>query len=478
MWHSSAICPRCLAFLAIWSAFLFAQRPCCAQSETTGDIDAQSNLLSAMDQHTLQRALSAYDRGSAQEAESLLRVLVRRYPANFTATETLGLINAERGDVSSAITLLKRACTVRPSSALAFANLGTAYMKEGNYEGALPVLERAASLDAANPRTEFNLGETLVQVHRFADAAEAFRVAARVEPNNPDLIYNWALALFYAGNSEGAFSVLDRFPGQSIPAQVEALLGDIQEKGGHFEQAVRHFKKAASLDPSEQNIFALGREFAVHWSFNAAIEVFAFGMARYPESSRLRMGLGVAKYGNSDYAGAAQSFSLLLARDKDNTQYADLLGRSCALTSEQDNSACGILVDYSEWHPQDAQAACFAAANILHRPDTQEELNLARRLLDRSIADDPELARAHFEMGMLDQKEMHWQESIVPLERAVTLAPEFAEAHYRLARAYAHVGKNDEANREIAIHEKLNQKQQQLTDGRLKAVTTFLVTSR
>lgn len=476
MFRGSAIRSRRLRYLASLLPFFFIQQPCPAQEAKPIATETRANEMPPADNLMLKRALAAYDQGHADQAKPLLLELTRRFPTNFAVTETLGLIYAEGGDFPPAIPLLEKACALRPSSAIAFANLGVAYLKEGRNEDALRAFQRAASLDPANPRTESNLGEALVQAGRFSQAAEAFEIAARAEPNNPEVLYNWALALFDQGDFREAGEVLARLPQKESSPQAQSLLGDINEKQGRFEAAVENFKRAAALDPNEQNIFALGVELARHWTFDAAKEIFAYGIARYADSARLRIGLGVARYGNSDYAGASQVFSELLARTPDNAHYADLLGRSCSLNVAKRNPACEILVDFAERHPRNASAACFAAASILHRPAVEQDLDLARHLLEQAIAADPKLARAYFQMGVLEQQEGHWQESVTAFESAVTRDSEYAEAHYRLARAYAHVGKQEQAQREMTIHQRYREQQNQDMDVQLREVTTFLVT--
>ena len=473
----SAIPARRRSFLAVLGLlFCLFQGRGNAQETKPPTTAARDNATEAGDQLAIKLALSAYDRGDLLRAERLLRDLAQRDPANFTVTETLGLVYADRGDFASAIPVLEKACTLRSSSALAFANLGAAYLKEGRNQDALRTLTRAASLDPSNAQTESNLGQALAQAGRFRQAADAFKLAARAEPANSDVLYNWALALFNLGDFNRAEEVLDRVPSKESSPPVQSLLGDIAEKLGHFEEAGKHFKRAATLDPSEQNVYTLGAELARHWNFKPATEIFMYGTSKYPESARLQVGLGVSKYGNSDYAGASVIFSHLLARDPDNALYADLLGRSCSLTALEQNTGCEKLTDFAERHPQNATAACFAAAGVLRRATSPKQLNLARLLLRQAIAAAPKLAKAYFEMGVLEQQEMHWRESVAPLERAVALDPEYVEAHYRLARAYARTGKQELAQREIASQEKYSRQKKEETDARLRDLPTFLIT--
>ena len=127
-------------------------------------------------------------------------------------------------------------------------------------------------------------------------------------------------------------------------------------------------------------------------------------------------------------------------------------------------------------HHENAAAATFAAANILRRPEKEQDRTLARRLLEQAISANPELPEAYFQMGVLDQQEMEWQDSAKVLEKAVALRPEYGQAHYRLARAYQRLGRNEEAQREIALSQKYNEQEKENLNTRLQAITTFLVT--
>ena len=430
------------------------------------------------DHSALQRALAAYDQGHSQEAEPALRRIADRYPKNFEAAEALGLIYAEAGNFPSALPLLERACSLRPSMAAARANLGAAYLKLGRPDDAAGALKRSAVLDPRNPQTQSMLGQALLETDHPREAAAALGAAATMDPQNPDILYNWALALFNSGDADRAGKVLESLPGREASAQAQSLWADVAEKQGNYQAAAEHFQNAVSLDSSEQNLYALGLEFMRHWTFGPAIKVYQYGVSKYPQSVRLKLGLGVAKYGNNDFSGAAPVFSELLASDPANAMYANLLGRSCALVSEQAGSGCDKLVEFARQHPQNAEAATFAAASILHHAQDDQDLPLARRLLEQALQTDPKLAEAHFQMAVLDQRQERWGDSVAALEKAVVLRPGFAQAHYRLARAYSHIGKNNEAQQELSLQQKYSAQEKDNLNARLREVTTFLVTMR
>jgi hypothetical protein len=109
----------------------------------------------------------------------------------------------------------------------------------------------------------------------------------------------------------------------------------------------------------------------------------------------------------------------------------------------------------------------YAATALLHQPVEKRDNAKARALLQQAIAADPRL-------GVLDQEETHWQDSTTPLERAIALKPNLAETHYRLSRAYSHLGRRDDAAKQIELQQRYAKEQKDSLDARLKEVTTFL----
>jgi tetratricopeptide (TPR) repeat protein len=309
-----------------------------------------------------------------------------------------------------------------------------------------------------------------------AEAATAFAAASSRGSPKPDLLYNWAVALFTAGNAKRASEVLARIPEKDNSAQIQSLWGDIEEKNAHYAAALRHCQSAAQLDPSETNLYALGIELTRHWTFPAAIRIFEYGVAKHPESARLKLGLAVAKYGNDDYAGSALVLASLLEKEPENDLYADLLGRNCVLMGKGENSGCDKLERIAAQHPSNAAAALYVAEAILRQPQDEQNTTRARNLLEQAIAANPRLAEAFLQIGGLDQQEMRWQESAAMLEKAVALRPDYAQAHYRLARAYSHLGQREQAEKEIALQQEYSQKDENNRIARMREVTTFLVT--
>ncbi len=430
--------------------------------------------LSTADAARLNHALADYDQGHSADAEPVLNQLHTRYPRNYAIAETLGLIHAEAGDFKAALPLLAQAAHLEPRTALARANLGTAYLKLGDAAHAIPELEAAHHLDAKDQQTLVNLATARLETHHPADAAEAFAAAAALGPLDAGTLHDQALALLLANRAADAERVLQAVPPAERNDAIEEVSGEVDERLGHYKEAEQHFSQAAHLNPSEPNLYAWVVELLRHFSWQPAAKLAEYGANRYPESQRLKAAHGIAFYADNRFKEAAAIFSSLLAADPDNATYASLLGRSCAGIQDTGTTGCEGLDHFAAAHPHNAEAADYAAASLLHRPAGERDDARARTLLQQALAADPRLADAWYQLGVLEQEETHWQDSTAPLEKAIAIKPALAEAHYRLARAYSHLGRRDEAMQQIELQQRYAKEEKESLDARLKEVTTFL----
>ncbi len=445
-----------------------------AQSPTRATGPAANNATASDDQR-FQQAMAAMQSGQLAQARRLLQQLHVRHPHTFSVDESLGLVCARMGDLQAARTYLQAATQDDASSAVAQANLGTAYLKLKQYDAAVKAFQLSAQLDPQNASTQAALGQALMLVHQPKAAVVAFRAALAGNADDPTLLYNTALAEFQAGNAAAAQPLLARMPGVDASAEAQSLLGDIDESMAQYKDAAVHYAAAAQLDPSEPNLFLLGIEFLRHWTFDPAIKEFEAGVKRYPTSTRMQVGLGVAYYGGSYYDKAIPIFASLLQQSPDNALYAELLGRDCTVLTEGIRPECATLVQFAMRHPGNAVIATYAATSILHQPQGQQQLDTVHTLLTQALHADPQMAEAHFAMGLLLQQQRQWQQSIVPLQAAIALKPDYATAHYRLALAYNHAGNRQQAQQEIALELKYSKAEHAEVENRLRSVTTFLV---
>lgn len=438
-----------------------------------------ATVMSVGDATALSQALTAYNGGNEVAAMPELERLAAKYPDNFAANEALGLIYTDSGSFARALTYLEHAATANKGNAIAQANLGVAYLKAGDVKAAVQVLKRAVALGEKNGQTLSNLGHALFLDKQPEAAAHVFAKAAVIEPADVDIRYDWTLALHEVHNDATALEVLQQIPTEQRNEAVESLWGETAERQGQFKEAADHMQVAMRLNPSEQNVYALTLELLRHWTWQPAIEIAAYGVKHFPDSRRLQLAQAIAFYGSKDYVDAAAAFSALLSRDPENKSYGDLLGKSCSALGWSGVAQCATMADFADKHPENAQVAVYAASNILHNadPDAKNKLEHAQQLLEQAIRVDPKIAQAYCELGTLQQERLQWRQSIVNLNKAIELRPAFPAAHYRLARAYAHLHQPELADKERALLLKYDQQVQDDSKAIIKEVTMFLVAS-
>jgi len=449
----------------------------CTQPWVPVAAQTQGTTLSSSDRAALRQALADEDAGRPQQAEPVLLALAERYPANDQVSEALGLLYAEGGEMARALPYLQRACRDAPRSAVDHANLGTAWLKLGETRRAAAELRIAAGLDPGNAETLSALGQAYMLLHQPAQAGDAFARAAAIAPHNPDLLYNWAVALADQGKAQQAVDVLNRIPGGAMSDAAESLAGDLEEKLGHSMAAVAHDRRAAQLNPSDANLYALCVELLRHWAWDDAQKTAEFGAAKYPGSARLQLALGVALYGGKKFQNAAGVFAGLLQQHPDDAMAAEMLGRTCEEVEGSDAS-CARLEGFARQHADNPEAAAWAARQILERPHSGADLDEAGRMLTRATAADPRNGDAWYETGLVDAERGQWQQSAQALEKATTLRPEFGPAHLQLAKAYRHLGRPADEKRELALFQACTQKEKDEIDARVRAMTVFLERSQ
>lgn len=426
-------------------------------------------------ERTFHAAIDAQDRGDLVQAETLLSALHKQHPGVFAVDESLGLLRVSRGDVSSALPLLEAAVHEEPSSDAAYVNLGAAYYQLHRNQPALEEFERAVRINPRNVSAQRSLGRICMENHRPAESARAFVAAQQLKPDDPDLKLDCVTALLAADRVDEAQTMLSTFDGSDESARAQSLLGEAAEKEGNFQDAGKHFARAVELEPDEENAWQLSYDLLRHWAFDAAVIELQAGSAKFPDSKRMRIGLGAALFGDAKYAAAIPVFADLLAGESGNAMYADMLRIACNAPLQTSSPRCAMLVTFAQAHPTDAKAATSAASWLLSRNEDERNEDLARTLLEHSLSADPNQPESQFQMGVVMQDSSNWKGSIPYLERALKLKPDLAQAHYRLALAYWKTGRRQEGDAQMELQKKFGRKEQEDLNRRLGEITALAV---
>jgi tetratricopeptide (TPR) repeat protein len=266
-------------------------------------------------------------------------------------------------------------------------------------------------------------------------------------------------------------------------AEIHRLQGEVEEKLGNPLEAVREYQRAATLNPSEVNLFDWGTELLAHRAFEPATDVLTDGNRRFPKSVRMQIALGVAWYarGADDQAARCLEEASDMAPD-DATPYL-FLGRMQTAKLSPLDGALQRFARFEKSHPDSALAKYYYALSIWRQsPQALDNETSARleSLLMKAVQLDPKLSAAHLLLGTVYSQRGDTSQAISSYQKAAEVGSELedatAEAHYRLARLYSQIGDKKQAEAELQLHAMLTKKTKEDSDRERRQIQEFVIT--
>jgi tetratricopeptide (TPR) repeat protein len=428
-----------------------------------------------------QSAVAQYNAGRFAEAAAQLEKLLPQAPQSFEVHELLGLVYAAESEDSKALEHLDMAVRLKPDSAAARTNLATNLSHAGKLELAGKQLQKALALDPRNFDANHNFGELYIRSGKIADAIPFLEKAQLIDPSSYDNGYDLAQAYSLTGRLSQARQLIQTLVRQKDTGELHSLLGQVEERDGKFLAAANEYQLAAHLDPSEDNLFDWGGELLIHRTYDPAIEVFRQATLRYPNSPRLRIGLGMALYSRGNYEESIKS--LLAAADLDpaDPRCYLFLSKSYLSSPNQADDVIQRFRRYSELQPNNALAQYYYAVSLWKGRRLEQssvDFQTVESLLQKSIALDGTLADAHLQLGILYAEQHELAKSLPEYQRALELNPNSPDTHYRLGQYYVRAGQKDHAQQEFAVYQQLQAQHMAAVDKERAEVQQFVYSAK
>lgn len=169
-----------------------------AAFEKSFDLNPERKALALAAEHQQQ--------GRPEQAERMLRELLRSHPENVDALRLLGVMSLSAGRLPEAERLLRRATHLAPDFAEAQLDLGRALKEQHKLQEAIEALERAIALEPGNFLTHFLLASVLSPAARTDDAIAAYRKVLKLRPRHSGAWLGLGHALKTAGAQEEAIA--------------------------------------------------------------------------------------------------------------------------------------------------------------------------------------------------------------------------------------------------------------------------------
>lgn len=326
------------------------------------------------------------------------------------------------------------------------------------------------------------MAELLISHERYSESIQDLRRAADLDPQRADLQFDLALAQFRAGRTGDALESTEKCKELGDSAELEDLLGDIQEARGDNLAAVKSYQAAVALAPSEEKYrLSLAVELIRHNSFEPARVALKQAEELRPESWRIQLALGMVEhFGGTD--DAATKYLLraaeLAPQPEEALQYLGDIQMDRA--SAPAPAALAKLCQYSDDQPKDGQVAYYCGAVLFRRDYVTGDKTHAAEILRRlhaSIALLPKNdAAPHCQLGKVYRWMERWPEALGESEACARLDPGSADAHYRLAQIYERMKQPEKQREEIKLYEAASTRVADENARREATMKTFLYT--
>lgn len=325
------------------------------------------------------------------------------------------------------------------------------------------------------------LAEVLISHGEFSASIEELKRALELDPSRADLTYNLALAQFKAGLLDDARQCAEKCRTLQDTADLEDLLGDIEEARGDNLAAVHNYQAAVVLAPNEEKYrLALAVEFIRHNSFDAARVVLKQAEELWPQSWRIQLALGMVEY----FAGTEEEASRILAHAArlapEPETALKYLGRiQMNQAAPPAPAAIEQICRYSDLHTRDGMIQYYCGGLLFregdlvgdktHLDEIQRRLHMAANLI-------PDNPAPHCQLGKVYRWLEQWQQAREQSEICVSMDPNSADGHYRLAQIYQHLGQADRSHQEMSLYRAASQRMADENARRDETMKTFLYT--
>jgi tetratricopeptide (TPR) repeat protein len=200
-----------------------------------------------------------------------------------------------------------------------------------------------------------------------------------------------------------------------------------------------------------------------HGKLAAAIAVFRVAVADSPRSWKLRAGLGSACYLAGDYESAAEALLEAVRLKPDSIAAWFLLGEAYESAARSQPAIEAAFASYLKNAPHDAWAYYHYGVILYQRAQASGggDYHEAVLNLNQALRLNAKFAQSYLELGLIAMAEGKTEQSIASLQKAVSLEPGLAAAHYRLGLAFRRIGNETRAREEVSRFRALKEDERQ-----------------
>jgi len=377
-------------------------------------------------------------------AEPELREASRLDSKDNFAHDYLMLLLLATGRDADALTEASLAGQLPGNDPEASAALIEADIRMGRVDDATDRIGRLELANQLTPSKEYSIAVLLSRHGLHSQAVHCFRRIAQLDPTWENR-YNLALSLLYDGEPTEASTLLTALHTER-PAHADTLmfLGSAFESQQKMSEALEAYRAALVADPANPDrTLDYTRLLMDMDRYDEAIQIVQTGMGQTSVTAPLQLRLGAVEMIKGNYAASREAFNAALTIDPQlDAAYVGL----AQTYSRQANDVDAIRILEEARNRLSGRYLLeyyfgLLASRLGREPEAIAALVQAAKL-------EPESPDPWYELGKLQESRQDWPQARQAFEHVVALNPQFAPAHYRLSRIYAHLDLNQKAAQE------------------------------
>ena len=250
------------------------------------------------------------------------------------------------------------------------------------------------------------------------------------------------------------FARIEALLGRAVSAEPLALLGALDFVGGRMNQAIQAFRRSDAIAPlDDQDRFTLAMALVnADDPKDARLELERLS-ARHPDQALYLYWLARLDYGDRLYSEAVEKLNKVVHMEPASVRGWDNLGLCFDMMGMTDEAQTAFAQAVSLNHklPAPSPWPPHNFGHLLSRTGKNQE---AEQYLRESLQYDPQFALAHYHLARVLENEGKEEAAIGENRIAASLDTEFADPWYALGRLYRRLGRTAEADAALAEYKK------------------------
>lgn len=327
----------------------------------------------------------------------------------------------------------------------------------GDLIGAIDAYKIALSIDATRVDALSNLGAAYVHLGQFDDAIAQYGAALKIDPSNATVRLNLALAYYKSGRPNEAIQPLKIVVATNPDAKnAYLILADCYLQTGQYPDAVTLLQpREAMFEDDLAFAYVLGTAL-VRTGDERQGQRYIDRIFQKGDSAEGHLLMGIAHLNRFDYPSAKTELERALKLNPNLPTANSAYGRAMLGLGDQAEGERAFRRELSV-NVNDFESNLMLGS----MRKSAQDFDAALTYLNRALAIHPKDLTARKLVASLKLQTGAVEEAVAMLEQVVAETPDAVDAHVQLATAYNRLKRKDDADRERAIVDRLNQQIQE-----------------